>query len=300
MQSQNHRSREGIVENIRRSSKPFQPIPTGMEAKLLRMEGIKALLFDVYGTLILSGAGDISLVKEKASEAQPEVGELIRRNLSSNNPRIEGIRSDHFFSAIQKERELLKASGTEHPEVDVREIWTALIGSAAPDLNPDPSKIEAIAAEYECLVNPVWPEPGALQLLNWAKEKALLLGIVSNAQFFTPLLFDALLGKSLDDLGFSVDLCFWSYQHRIGKPSTYLFELAAKAFAEETVEPTEVLYIGNDLRNDILPAQRTGFRTALYAGDERSLRLREDDPSCASTQSDAILTSLSQIAHLVG
>ena len=60
-----------------------------------------------------------------------------------------------------------------------------------------------------------------------------------------------------------------------------------------------MLYVGNDLRNDIWPASLTGCRTALFAGDARSLRLREDDPRYASVDPDRIVTALSQITDAI-
>jgi putative hydrolase of the HAD superfamily len=59
--------------------------------------------------------------------------------------------------------------------------------------------------------------------------------------------------------------------------------------------PDQVLYVGNDMRNDICPAAATGFHTALFAGDKRSLRLREDDRKCARTRPDIIITDLMQL-----
>ena len=40
---------------------------------------------------------------------------------------------------------------------------------------------------------------------------------------------------------------------------------------------------------------RAGLRTALFAGDARSLRLRRDDPRCAAVCPDLVLTGLSQL-----
>jgi putative hydrolase of the HAD superfamily len=56
-----------------------------------------------------------------------------------------------------------------------------------------------------------------------------------------------------------------------------------------------VLYIGNDIRNDIWPADRLGCRTALFAGDARSLRLREDDERLSDVKPDRVVTALGQI-----
>jgi putative hydrolase of the HAD superfamily len=54
----------------------------------------------------------------------------------------------------------------------------------------------------------------------------------------------------------------------------------------------EVLYVGNDMLNDIMPANSVGFRTALFAGDARSLRLREDEPSVRGSTPDLVVTDL--------
>ena len=61
------------------------------------------------------------------------------------------------------------------------------------------------------------------------------------------------------------------------------------------VSPHAVLYVGNDMLNDMLPAAAAGFQTALFAGDARSLRLRETDPRCIDVSPDIVLTDLSQL-----
>jgi putative hydrolase of the HAD superfamily len=47
--------------------------------------------------------------------------------------------------------------------------------------------------------------------------------------------------------------------------------------------------------NDIYPAHKLGFQTALFAGDARSLRLRADDSRCLNLSADLILTDLGQL-----
>jgi len=53
------------------------------------------------------------------------------------------------------------------------------------------------------------------------------------------------------------------------------------------------------MRNDILPAKKIGFNTALFAGDARSLRMREDDPECIRTSPDLVITDLIQLLEYV-
>ena len=52
-------------------------------------------------------------------------------------------------------------------------------------------------------------------------------------------------------------------------------ELRVGALGKNGVAPGEVLYVGNDMLNDVYAAGQVGFRTALFAGDQRSLRMRQ-------------------------
>jgi putative hydrolase of the HAD superfamily len=118
------------------------------------------------------------------------------------------------------------------------------------------------------------------------------MGIVSNAQFYTRELFPALLERSTDDCGFAADLQIYSYEQGFAKPGQYLYRLAAQRLATRGIVPSEALYVGNDMLNDIAPAQRAGFRTALFAGDARSLRLRAEDPQVDGIRPDLVVTRL--------
>jgi putative hydrolase of the HAD superfamily len=74
-----------------------------------------------------------------------------------------------------------------------------------------------------------------------------------------------------------------------------LFDLAVQRLFQLDVHSASVLYIGNDMLNDIYPARNAGFATALFAGDKRSLRLRQHDPRCADVSADLVITDLSQL-----
>jgi putative hydrolase of the HAD superfamily len=63
--------------------------------------------------------------------------------------------------------------------------------------------------------------------------------------------------------------------------------------------PEDTLYVGNDMLNDIWPAAQCGLKTSLFAGDQRSLRLRETDPRCSDLEPDVIITKLSQLPHII-
>lgn len=259
------------VESIRAQSEPLEPRPTGERPRLQQLPGIRAVVFDIYGTLIISASGDVGLSKPGA------------------NARFEELIREH-----QRRR---RADGIEFPEVEIREVWRELAEENGGDTRGD--FIEQVAIDYECRSNPTWPMPNLESTLDVLSERGFPLGIISNAQFYTPHLFPAHTGRSLAELGFCEDLQVWSYQELEGKPSTRLFEKSARQLLARGIAPEEVLYVGNDLRNDIWPAQLGGFRTALFAGDARSLRWREDDARVAGVQPDLILTELQQLLECV-
>jgi putative hydrolase of the HAD superfamily len=147
--------------------------------------------------------------------------------------------------------------------------------------------------------NPVWPMPGAAECLTELANRGIHTGLISNAQWFTPLLFPVLLGGELDALGIGPDMQFWSWRAGCAKPSEHLFRLAADVLRKRGIEPECVLHVGNDMLNDVSPAAATGFRTALFAGDRRSLRRREGDARVASVTPDIVLIHLRDLLSCV-
>ena len=53
-------------ETISKYIKPMAPEPTHLEQRGQLKEKIRCILFDVYGTLFISGSGDISIAKKSA------------------------------------------------------------------------------------------------------------------------------------------------------------------------------------------------------------------------------------------
>ncbi|MEM1063178.1 MAG: HAD family hydrolase, partial [Planctomycetota bacterium] len=164
---------------------------------------------------------------------------------------------------------------------------------------PGRDVLARLATEYECRVNPVWPMPGCRELLRALHARRLPLGIVSNAQFFTEDLFEALLDADRPSLGFEPDLEVFSYKTEEAKPGEELYRRAADALAARGLTPAETLYVGNDMLNDVTPAAAVGFKTVLFAGDERSLRMREGDERVTGVIPDAIVTELPQLFSII-
>ncbi len=287
-----------LVTRIQKLSHPVDPRPTGLAPRVFRLEEIRAVLFDVYGTLVVSASGDIAAGEERqdshafhAALREAGVANLPREAHAQGPARlVEAVRASHARS---------RARGVEYPEVDIVAVWAQVLAGFPDVPTPAESALRIAAVEYECRDNPVWPMPGATDTLSTLGARGLHLGIVSNAQFYTPLMLQALLGETPEALGFQPDFCAWSFQHGEAKPATGLYEhVLAMLSRRHGIVPEQVLYVGNDRLKDVWPASRLGCRTALFAGDSRSLRLREDDERCRHVAPDLVVTELIQLVGI--
>jgi len=272
----------------------LDPLPTGLDAHLPKLGSIKSVIFDIYGTLVLSGTGDISIAQTIDRETELR---SILAPYGLQDPEDKNL-SGLFYGFIKEDHAHSRAKGDLYPEVDIFEIWARFF-EATVNTVPTEGELAEIAVRFECAVNPVWPMPKLDETLNALRDKAIPIGIVSNAQFYTPIMLEGFTGHSLEELGFEEDLSIWSYREHLGKPSVELFEKLNQALAARGIASGESLYVGNDMLNDIWTANQAGLQTALFAGDQRSLRLRETDERCKDLIPDVILTELPQLLEVI-
>lgn len=269
--------------------RPLEPIFTGMEPRGYLGKKMACLIFDLYGTLFISGAGDIGFSMERPAEKDP-----IERLLREFNIRksVQETLED-FHGAIRARHGQMKTTGVDFPEVEIDRIWMEVLGFG------NRQAAREFAVRFELTVNPVFPMPHARDILSLCQKKGVRTGIISNAQFYTPYLFRWFFDATPRHMGFDPDLLIYSYRTGRAKPSASLFRLAVEQLAAKGIAPASTLYIGNDMLNDIYPARRVGMKTALFAGDARSLRMRREHPLCKSLAPDLILTDLDQLKDMM-
>ncbi len=292
-----------FLEIIRRHSRPLEPLPTEVAPVLRRLPDVRVVLWDVYGTLFVSGSGEIGTgVREAKQQALVQV--LQELDVQGDLSAAELL--DCYEQEVRRRHALQQAQGEPYPEVQMPQVWCDVLGRLARQGRLSlPSQAcrgdfwRRFSLEYEVRANPVWPMPGAESVLHHLHGLGILLGLVSNSQFYTPLLFPALLHRELAELGFEEELLFFSYRLGTAKPGCGLYQEAQRRLARRAIRPEQVLYVGNDMRNDILPAQQTGFLTALFAGDRRSYRPREESPCCREAVPTVRLTRLDQVLECV-
>ena len=267
----------------------LEPIPSATPSGGRLSGPIQAFLFDIYGTLFISGCGDIG-VAEASTPITSALTEVLRNfHIKTSPPDL----TRRLHRKIRDEHRRKQADGFAFPEIDIISIWQAILGWT------DERRVRAFALAYEWAVNPCYPMPGLDHILRVLRGRGLPLGLVSNAQFYTPLLFEWFLGAPPQALGFDEALTVYSYRCGEAKPARTLFSRCATNLCKKGLPPASVVYVGNDMRNDIRPATEMGWQTVLFAGDRRSLRLRLDDRDCQASLPDLVITDLRELLYWI-
>ncbi|WP_028973583.1 HAD family hydrolase [Spirochaeta cellobiosiphila] len=274
------------------SISPLKPIGTYYNNTINLKFKPKVVLFDIYGTLLISRAGEVgTTIKSKTS--------IMNEVLNRYGLPIKNIDYTHTFRHLIEENHKERINeGILHPEVDILDIWKQFLNSTF-ERNFPRDILKQIAMTYECLNNPVYLMPDADKTISILKDNNIRLGIVSNAQFYTKPILEYLFQKKIDEIGFDNNLVTWSYIKKISKPSLCIFQDIIEQLANTGIHSSDVCYIGNDILNDIYTAQNLGFKGILFAGDKRSLRLRKKDPRCKHIIPDGIISDLNYLSKWI-
>ena len=233
---------------------------------------IRAVIFDIYGTLLIAPPGGF-----KPDPLFDPTLTAIVKSFGHTAPAEPTLAIDHLI------RHHHQTAPHRHPEIDLRTILQELLGTDS-DLTAMVQAIEDARIHCEAM-------PAAMEILRSLATRDIRLGLLSNAQSNTLPMLD----RTLDGILplFDSDLTVLSYQHGIAKPSPELFRLLAERLARIGITPGETLYVGNDPLQDIVPANAAGFRTALFQGHPDSFRKGDCHPDVLLQGLPEILTTTS-------
>lgn len=293
-----------LKKRFKRLSKPLRPLPTGTEPRLKKAGAVRFVILDFYGTLFISGVGDIGADEDLQSTEQ--FGDALAACGFPAGPDVveSGLRL--YRDVLEKYNRTLAAGGADYPEPQIEAVWLDVLrrmkkeGLIRREVNMPAARLFSV--EYEARMNPVWPMPFLNDTLAILNGLDIQTGIISNSQFYTPLTFEALTGLTTVQMGFNPRLLHWSFEEQLKKPSLAFYRGFLLKLEKEFpgTPPSEVLYVGNDMLKDIYPAAALGMKTALFAGDKRSLKWRKDDDRCRNLEPDLVITELIQLTDCVG
>jgi len=101
-------------------SRPLEPIPTGVAPVLAPLAGIRAVFFDLYGTLLISASGDIG-TNPSDGKAAAFSAALAAVGIRTDCAGEEGVRL--LKETITGQLALARTGGVDYPEVDIVGVW---------------------------------------------------------------------------------------------------------------------------------------------------------------------------------
>lgn len=212
---------------------------------------IKALLFNVHGTLI----------DTRVDDEDPELWGILARYLTYKGIYLPPAKLKEIYWHTYES--FLQGAPSQHPEVDVLSVWADILQEHH---NPEVYNLQVVTSEgiefvkslaqlYRSLsVKHQELFPGARELLE-RLSGSYRLGMVANGQhgWTSPEM------KCLGIRGYFSAAVHSSDLGRC-KPDPYLFKVALEKLG---VKPSEALFTGNDMATDIAGAAAAGLETVL-------------------------------------
>ena len=209
---------------------------------------VKALVFDLYGTL----------VNIRTDEQDPTLYSELSKFLSYSHVNIspEELKEEYLKGV----RRSLSAGKEQYPEVDVRSIFTGIVG-ARREGRAEPRTALIAARLFRSLSRKNFePFPGIYGMLERLREQ-FPMALLSDAQrCFTEPEINQL------KLGWLFAHIFMSSDYGFRKPDPKYFRMAIDALK---LAPEETLYVGDNAFRDLWGAKKAGMRMALVRSEVR-------------------------------
>jgi FMN phosphatase YigB (HAD superfamily) len=298
---------------------PAAPKVTPVKAtpSLKPLAGIKAVTWNVYGTLLSIADGRLAHQHPQQIRMQVALEKTIQEfkmwNSMSRKPGAPWEYMLTQYNRLIEDRQHAVSPGVgELVEVDSADVWNKVIerlGRKEYQYDEEfygdvPELAEKIAYFFHSCLQGVGAYAQALDTLHAVSNAGLKQTLLGDGQCFTLVQLHRALQKqgkvaSLGEL-LTPGCMVLSYQTGTCQPSKLLFEAALQRFDEQGVSPGEILHVGSRLRDELGPAKAMGLRTALYAGDKASLQCDSADLQDSAFRPDRLLTELGQVRQIVG
>lgn len=275
---------------------------------LVRLPDIRAVLWNVYGTLLCISQGELVFEHPTAFIMDTALDKTIQEFKMWDSMSRKPGQPSAYLKSIYKEviqDQALRSKG----EVSAEKVWEAILKKLLQkDYKFDTNFFGAlneysakIAYFFHASLQATACYAGAADGLRAVSEAGLEQGLLADGQCFTPVQLRRGLKEQEADLDALVnrDLCVFSHEVGAKKPSDVLFDRVLEKLAERGIEPEQVLHVGSRIAEDLVPAKKRGMRTALFAGDSASVRATAEQLKAPASRPDLLLTSPAQIADVI-
>jgi FMN phosphatase YigB (HAD superfamily) len=295
---------------------PAPPQVERVKAKphLVRLPGVRAVTWNVYGTLLAIAGGELWFEHPNDFVMNVALDKTVQEfKMWPSMSRKPGQPADYMkliYSQLLDEQKLVPSGAEKYPEVVSDRLWEAIIkklfqkdykfdASFYGSLNEYSRKV---AYFFHVSLQGTACYPGAAEALLYISRCGLAQGLLADGQCFTTVQLQRGLAPqatvNLDEV-ILPDLRTLSHELRARKPSERLFRHALQQLTQRGLSPDQVLHVGSRLQQDIIPAKRFGMKTALFAGDRGSLQATPEQLKEVASRPDVLLTELGQLVEVV-
>jgi len=296
---------------------PRVPAPVSVTATpaIKPLPGIRAVLWDVYGTLLRITEGKYSILPAEELRLQIALDKTIHEfNMWNHMYRKPGPPWQSMIGIYRStiERLQMRASARgDVTEVNLVEVWGALTEKLfEKEYVIDESQYgdtdefaEKVAYFFHGCLQGVEARGGAVRAMTSLSGQGTLQGCLSDGQSFT-------LVQMLQALSFQGELpplfelfrrnsLVFSHDVGVRKPSKSLFIHAVENLRREGIAPEEILHVSCRLMTDLVPAKAAGMKTALLVAEKSGLEFSADVLKAPATRPDRLITELHQITAIV-
>ncbi|MGC1274222.1 MAG: HAD family hydrolase [Planctomycetaceae bacterium] len=279
------------------------------------LPGIRAVTFEVYGTLLRITGGRLMLdgpdrlALQIAFEKTVEEFNIWNFLFRKPGPPWQQV-YDQYKKFLEESRMTAAVRKGEIPEVDAAAgVWRKLIAQwdrkefqyDAAKLGDRDALAEKIAYFFHSRLQGIEAAPNAVATIAALTNAGIRVALLSDGQVFTPVQLRLAFKKQQSTLP-PVDAPCDALSYRIGvrKPSASLFKEGLARLSEQGIAAEETLHVSSRLREDLSVAKRLGMRTALYAGDRVSFEVTREEARDRQLSPDGLLTDLAQLREIVG
>lgn len=296
---------------------PAAPLAERVKAKpyLVPLPGIRAVLWNVYGTLLSLHGGEVWFTHPQPFAMQVALDKTVQEfKMWGSMTRRPGQPADYLaqiYEQVLIEHRMQGIPGERFPEISSERIWETIVKKLfCKDYQFDTGFFGSlnefsrkVAYFFHSSLQGTACYPGAANALLQVRARGLRQGLLADGQCFTSLQLQRGLvaqnaGIAMHDLQ-DEGMQFFSCDARAKKPAERLFRLAQAKLAECGIAANEALHIGSSIARDLVPARRLGFRTALFAGDKTSLHATPEQLKEPASRPDVLLTELSQLEQVL-
>lgn len=292
------------------------PKPKKARPSIKPLPGVRAVLWDVYGTLLRTPDGGFELFPDPELRLQVALEKTIQEfNMWNSMYRKPGPPWQSMIGQYREYAERLgmaapKLSG-DYTDINLTVVWAQIINrlfdkeyTYDQDLYGDvPELAEKVAYFFHCNLQATEARDGALETMMQLHQAGISQGVLADGQVFTSVqLLRGLMGQGLtvplQDL-LRPSMTLYSCQMGIRKPSRSLFRYAVEQLEAAGLGPDEVLHVSCRLETDLLPARKLGMKTALLACEKTGLEAPANLIKDPQSRPDRLLTDIRQITSVV-